>query len=693
MKRYPLVVAAVLAVAALGLTQVSAAAGPQSVGRPSLTTTKDVTAHLFQWPWTDVARECTDVLGPAGYAAVQVTPPQEHVVLPANGYPWWQVYQPASYTLDTRYGTPREFAAMVRTCHRAGVKVYVDAVINHMTGQRGGGVGSAGTAYEHFSYPGLYGYDDFHHCGRNGDDTIHNWNDRWEIQNCMLLGLSDLATETEPVRTTVAGYLNRLLALGVDGFRIDAAKHIPAEDLAAINAKLTRPAYLYQEVLGNAPIAKSEYTPNGHVIEDGYGQQFGRVFKTGRLDWLSQFGEVWGLAPGATSIVYVDSHDSERDSSGTILTYKDGPLMDLATVFSLAWPYGHPLLLSSYGFTSSDAGPPSGAGGEIGRVSCNTVTSGAGGWLCQHRAPSATGLVGFRNTVGPAAVTRWWSNGNNAIGFAREGKGYVVINRESAAVSATFDTGLPAGTYCNLARGSVRSGRCTGPTVTIDGAGALTTSVAGLTALAISVDSRVRRPSAAPPTAVAFHAYATLDKGQRLYVVGSAPELGAWDPARAVPLDSAAYPNWLTSVRIPAGTPFEYRYLKKSLDCAVVWETRSNRTATVPADGSLALADGWEAGATVSAAITLHVTTNPGQSLFIVGSVPALGSWDPGSAVALTQADANTWTGTVTLPGSQFVEYKYIRRTGDGGVIWESDPNRTITTPSGGDLTLDETWR
>ena len=111
-------------------------------------------------------------------------------------------------------------------------------------------------------------------------------------------------------------------------------------------------------MLGNAPVAKSEYTPVGDVTEDGYGRELGRVFKTGKLDWLSQFGEVWGLAPGATSIVYVDSHDSERVTSGTILSYKDGPLMDLATVFSLAWPYGHPLVLSSYGFTANDAGPP-----------------------------------------------------------------------------------------------------------------------------------------------------------------------------------------------------------------------------------------------------------------------------------------------------------------------------------------------
>ena len=35
-------------------------------------------ATLFEWSWDSIAKECTHVLGPKGYAAVQVSPPQEH---------------------------------------------------------------------------------------------------------------------------------------------------------------------------------------------------------------------------------------------------------------------------------------------------------------------------------------------------------------------------------------------------------------------------------------------------------------------------------------------------------------------------------------------------------------------------------------------------------------------------------------
>jgi hypothetical protein len=76
-------------------------------------------------------------------------------VLPGSGYPWWQDYQPVSYKLDsTRRGTRSQFVAMVNSCHAAGVKVYVDSVINHMTGGSSGGTGSAGSSYTHYDHPG-----------------------------------------------------------------------------------------------------------------------------------------------------------------------------------------------------------------------------------------------------------------------------------------------------------------------------------------------------------------------------------------------------------------------------------------------------------------------------------------------------------------------------------------------------------
>jgi alpha-amylase len=86
---------------------------------------------------------------------VQVSPPQEHVVLPARGYPWWQDYQPVSYLVVGRRGDRAAFAAMVQTCHAAAVKIYVDAIVNHMAGGASTGPGSTGSLYTHYGYPAV----------------------------------------------------------------------------------------------------------------------------------------------------------------------------------------------------------------------------------------------------------------------------------------------------------------------------------------------------------------------------------------------------------------------------------------------------------------------------------------------------------------------------------------------------------
>ena len=108
-------------------------ANPGPVERPTLPQTYrasgraaagDVFVHLFEWKWTDIASECETVLGPAGYKAVQVSPPQEHSITPS--FDWSERYQPVSYSVArSRSGTGAEFADMVSRCNAVGVGIYV----------------------------------------------------------------------------------------------------------------------------------------------------------------------------------------------------------------------------------------------------------------------------------------------------------------------------------------------------------------------------------------------------------------------------------------------------------------------------------------------------------------------------------------------------------------------------------------
>ncbi len=424
---------------------------------------KDVTAVLFEWRFDDVARECRKTLGPAGYGAVQVSPPQEHI----RGAQWWTSYQPVGYKIAGRLGDRAAFKAMVGACHSAGVKVVADSVINHMSA--GAGTGTGGTAYTKYDYPGTYRPQDMDDCR----SEIGGYGDRAEVQNCELSGLADLDTGEEHVRSRIAGYLNGLLSLGVDGLRIDAAKHIPATDLAAVRKKLKDPdAYWKQEVIHGAgeAVSPDEYLGTGDVQEFRYARDLKRVFTGERLSYLKNYGAGWGYLDSGKASVFVANHDTER--AGDTLSYKNGADYTLAHVFMLAWPYGSPDVHSGYEWSDKDAGPPN--GGSV--KACYSD-----GWKCQHAWPEIARMVGFRNTVRGTAVTHWWDNGNDAIAFGRGNKGFVAVNHEKKALSRTFTTSLPAGDYCD-----VQSGR----NVTVDGSGKFTATLGADTALALHTGAR-----------------------------------------------------------------------------------------------------------------------------------------------------------------------------------------------------------
>ncbi|MER5479308.1 carbohydrate-binding module family 20 domain-containing protein [Streptomyces sp. NPDC002734] len=529
---------------------------------------KDVTAVLFEWKFASVAKACTDQLGPAGYGYVQVSPPQEHI----QGSQWWTSYQPVSYKIAGRLGDRTAFKSMIDTCHAAGVKVVVDTVINHMSA--GSGTGTGGSSYTKYNYPGVYSAPDFDNCTAQ----ISNYGDRANVQNCELVGLADLDTGEDYVRGRIAGYMNDLLSLGADGFRVDAAKHMPAADLANIKSRLTNPnAYWKQEVIHGAgeAVQPDEYLNTGDVQEFRYARDLKRVFTSENLAYLKNYGESWGYLGSSKAGVFVDNHDTERN--GETLNYKAGATHTLANVFMLAWPYGSPDVHSGYEFSDNDAGPPN--GGQV-----NACYSD--GWKCQHAWREISSMVALRNTARGQTVTNWWDDGGDRIAFGRGSKAYVAINHTGTALSRTFQTSLAAGDYCD-----VQSGRA----VTVNSSGQFTATLAAETAVALHTGARTCSGTVQPSAGASFKVNATTVVGENIHVAGDCSQLGGWDTAKAPKLDPAAYPVWSLDVALPAGTTCAYKYVRKNSSGAVTWESGANRTLTVPSSGRITLNDTWRA--------------------------------------------------------------------------------------------------
>ncbi len=513
-----------LAVAACGGEPGSSSgSNPPPVPRPTLPTNYrpsghmaagDVAVHLFEWPWPDIATECETVLGPAGYTAVQISPPQEHSITPSRD--WSERYQPVSYSIArSRSGTGTEFVDMVNRCAAVGVGIIVDAVINHMTNFPSPGVGSNGTAYTKYNYPGLYTPADFHMpCALNNYQSAAN------VQDCELFSLPDLNTLLPSVRQKIADYLIMLARLGVAGFRVDAAKHIQQVDLDEIidlvNLTLAGEArplpYVYLEVVGGqgealsardyfgegyssggaADITEFTFVGVGDKFRGIGGQYIAQLNPNGTPG--NQFSEAaWGLIPSDKAVAFLQNHDTQHQCG---LGYRDGDVFRLANVWMLAQPYGYPSVLSAYGFVcpgGNSMGPPSDADGWTLPVSCasSLETAGIGQWVCEHRDPSIRNMVHFRKVVAGTTINTWWDNGANAIAFSRGDLGFVAINKESTMLTTTVATALPPGSYCDRLTGGLVGQSCAGTTVVVDPAGTVQLDLAPMSAIAIDAGTRL----------------------------------------------------------------------------------------------------------------------------------------------------------------------------------------------------------
>lgn len=438
--------------------------------------------HLFEWKWTDIARECEEFLAPKGYGGVQISPPSENVIINSPFRPWWERYQVMSYKLITRSGNEEEFKDMTRRCNEVGIRIYADVVINHMTANPKNNLGTAGSTadFQKYEYPAVpYSIHDFH-----APCIINNYNVATEVRNCQLLALKDLNLGKDYVRDKISDYLNKLIDYGVAGFRVDAAKHMWPEDLKKLYEKLkslntkygfkpdTRP-YIYQEVISMTDfdaIKSSEYTHIGAVTEFKVGMELSRAFQGNNpLKWLVNWGPAWKLLPSKDALVFIDNHDNQRGhgGAGSILSYKSSKLYKAAIAFMLAHSYGEPKIMSSFHFDNSDQGPPSDASGNIASATFNLDNTCNNGWVCEHRWRQIYNMVIFRNTVRGERVQHWWDNGNNKIAFCRGNRGFIAFNIEGSSLSTSLKVCVPPGQYCDIVSGSNENGRCTGKQVSV----------------------------------------------------------------------------------------------------------------------------------------------------------------------------------------------------------------------------------
>ncbi|PLB36754.1 putative glucan 1,4-alpha-glucosidase [Aspergillus candidus] len=156
-------------------------------------------------------------------------------------------------------------------------------------------------------------------------------------------------------------------------------------------------------------------------------------------------------------------------------------------------------------------------------------------------------------------------------------------NRRNAVMPAAWGeqsaTSVPAvciatsasGTYCSVTIS-------TWPAISTKSGGPTTTTTTTTINTPCTISTAV---------AVTFDLRATTAWGEEIKLVGSTTQLGTWTPDKGVSLNADKYsscdPLWSTTVTLPAGQIFEYKFIRVKTVGTVQWESDPNRDYAVPA--------------------------------------------------------------------------------------------------------------
>lgn len=255
-------------------------------------------------------------------------------IMPSTTY---HKYDVTDYeNIDKEYGTLDDFNKLVKECHKRGIRVIIDFVMNHTSSKhpwfleaskylRSIGDGEPDPSvcpyvdYYHFTKENLAGYTQL--SGTN-----------WYYESRFWSGMPDLNLENEAVRKEFDEITSFWLGLGVDGFRMDAASQYETgnnetntEILAWFNqmVKAKDPdAYIVCEVWTDSDVYSKYYASgvdscftfsfagsDGLITKTARGQRSGAKFAESMQAALEK---IRAVNPNAVDAPFFVNHDMNR---------------------------------------------------------------------------------------------------------------------------------------------------------------------------------------------------------------------------------------------------------------------------------------------------------------------------------------------------------------------------------------------
>ncbi|HFI0329960.1 TPA: starch-binding protein [Streptococcus suis] len=407
--------------------------------------------HAWCWSFNSI-KENMAAIKEAGYTSVQTSPINAVVV--GNGgdkkftEQWYYHYQPTAYTIGNyQLGTEAEFIEMNRVAEQYGIKIIVDAVLNHTTSDYNA------ISSEVKSIPKW----------THGNTKIENWGSRWDVTQNSLLQLWEWNTQNPEVQQYLLKFLKNAVADGADGFRYDAAKHIelPGEYPNEFGSNFWNvilnngSEFQYGEVLQDNISRDADYANLMSITASQYGHSIREILRNRNAN-AGNLGNYQAGVDPSKLVLWVESHDTyangktDRDSESAWMSDED---LKLGWAMITARAKGTPLFFSR---------PVGGGNGK--RFPEQTKLGDAGSNL--YKDPTIVAVNKFHNAmVGQSEYIRNPNGDTNVAMIERGTQGAVIANLSDSEKSLNTETKLANGTYTDQISGktyTVSNGRLSG---------------------------------------------------------------------------------------------------------------------------------------------------------------------------------------------------------------------------------------
>ncbi|MCB1626703.1 MAG: IPT/TIG domain-containing protein [Xanthomonadales bacterium] len=623
-----------------------------------------------------------------GVTAIWVTSPLDNRNLaaiggsfaPYHGYEMRDTLLPDEhFTTSARSWQP--FDAFVTAAHNAGIKVIVDFAPNHSnirgSGEDGRLEANGVLQATYSSNPG-----GFFQTGPNMGGA--QWDSAYETQYYTIYDLADLNQAQPTVDALLKAAVTNLQNHGVDGFRIDATKHVNWgwQPSLANHAVTHRNSFLFGEWVAddsNNPLYGDFLKFSNHsgiaALNFPLFTRLSSVFGQGGsfVDLNAVVVQQQGDFEFQNDLVnFVDNHDRQRfltvDGSAQDRQHLHAALAFVLTARGIPCVY--------YGTEQYLEGGNDPDNRRRMPAFDETTTA-------FRLIASLSELRRQNEALAYGSIAQRWLNANTYIFERRfyDSTVVVAINKGNSAQSVSgLYTALPNGSYSDwlggllggvsLSSGSGSSGNYAAATLS-------------LPANSVSVWQRD------PASSSARLGNVTPTAGQ---------------PGVQVVIAGDGFGNTTGSVRFGSTTAAIVSWSNQQIVATVPNIGQGTQPLTVRRAGSTVNSNAFDFDIYQARLIPVTFTvynaspTLPGEAIYLTGNTVELGNWSTDKAVAVgamltTASTYPNWWLTTSVPAGRTLQYKFIKIRLDGSVVWENGGNHSYTTPASGVGNVNVSWQ